>query len=256
MIEWLIIEPWWTWVYFACVIFMAGFIRGLTGFGFSAIGFFTLSFIFSPLIVVPLLYILESAASIRLLPRVWQDVPRRWLLLITCGAFIGIPFGIWLLNSLSTQDVRQVTGIMVLIACALLLSNNHNPLTKQKLFAHVLQMSGVVIIVGILSGVANGLAAVGGMIVAVYSLSTPLKMVQLRAGLIVYFLLIDLLGLIWLSSQGQVSWSLMALGGIALPIMLFGNHWGFYYFDRISEAHKRLIAISLLALLASIAILG
>lgn len=241
------VTNWWPWAYLALVVFIAGMVKGLTGFGFSALCFFALAPILSPLAIVPLMFALESAASLHLVRRVWSHVPRRWLAFLLAGSVVGIPLGVWLLNYWSADLVRTITGVVVLIASLLLLSGT-------RLFKR--QSDGLLACIGVLAGIANGMASIGGLIVAVYSLSARLPLVQMRAGLIVFFLAIDVYGLMWFSGHGLLGLDTLYLLLVALPIMLIGNRIGFGYFDKTSENFKRNLAIGLLIALASIAILS
>ncbi len=261
----------WQWLVFIGIVFAAGFIRGLTGFGFSALCFFALGFFLTPLLIVPLVFLLEVSASIRLLPRVYADIPWPWLIRVSMAACCGIPLGMYLLHHLSASDVRQSIGWLVMLTCmTLLLASRKTPKAIQnqsfegvkktpKERANTLfNSSFVVVIVGFVSGVANGIAAVGGLVVAVYSLATPLKMVQLRAGLIGFFLIIDLFGLAWLLlAQGDgkrvLPMDLLILAGLSFPVMMFGNSFGFRYFDLVKEEIKRRISLGLLFFLAMLA---
>lgn len=238
-------DHWWPWLYLGLVVFIAGIVRGLTGFGFSALCFFALAPILSPLAIVPLMFALESAASLHLIRRVWSDVPRRWLAFLLLGSAIGIPAGVWLLRYLSADIVRSTTGMVVLAACILLL-------TGVQLFRRPNDV--VLASVGLLAGIANGMASIGGLVVAVYSLSARLPLIQMRAGLIVFFLIIDVYGLAWFSGHGLLSLDIIYLMAISLPIMLLGNRLGFSFFDKTTEQFKRYLSIGLLMLLSSIAI--
>jgi uncharacterized membrane protein YfcA len=238
-------EHWGPWLYLGCVVFVAGIVRGLTGFGFSALCFFALAPVLSPLAIVPLMFALESAASLHLLRRVWGDVPRRWLAFLLVGSAIGIPVGVWLLSYWSADQVRSITGVVVLVACLLLLSG-------VQLFRKPNDF--ILASVGLLAGIANGMASIGGLVVAVYSLSARLALVQMRAGLIVFFLVIDVYGLLWFSGHGLLSVELLYLFAFSLPLMMLGNRFGFSFFDKTSENFKRYLAIGLLMALAVMAI--
>ena len=55
-------------------VFIAGVIRGYSGFGFAMVAVTSISLVISPARVVPLVLILEVMASISLVPQVWRDI--------------------------------------------------------------------------------------------------------------------------------------------------------------------------------------
>lgn len=235
----------WQWLYLLIVILAAGFMRGLTGFGFSALSFFALSPLFSPMAIVPLVFMLEVSASLHLMPKIRKQVPWRWLLLIAAGALLGTPFGVASLAVWQADTVRALAGIGVLLAGIALLRGWR--------FA-ILDKYFMLVIVGVLSGFVNGMASIGGLVIAVYALSSSISLLSMRAGLIVFFLIIDVFGLLWFGGHGFLDTQTFILAAIVLPIMLLGNRIGFAYFDRIEETTRRYISISLLMSLACLAL--
>ena len=78
-------------------VFVGAFVRGYSGFGSSLLWISSLSLVLPPLVVVPIVFMLEVAASVHLLPKVWPDIDwysLRWLLL---GTFAATPLGIYVL---------------------------------------------------------------------------------------------------------------------------------------------------------------
>jgi len=235
----------WHWLYLFFVVMAAGFIRGLSGFGFSALCFFALSPILPPIAIVPLMFVLECSASLHLITKVWSQVPWRWLWYLSLGSFIGTPIGIMAIAIWQPELVRGIAGTAILVAAVALLYR-----WRLKSADHKSWLLGV----GLLSGLANGLASIGGSVIAVYILSSSISLVAMRAALIVFFLIIDTYGLVWFAQQGFLHVQTFILAITVLPVMLLANHIGFNSFDRLKEPTKRRIAIFLLMILATLAI--
>ena len=71
-------------LYAFSAILIAAFIRGYSGFGFSALAVTSLSLILPPAEVVPTAFLLEIVASIFMLPMVWKSIDwqkLKWLVL-------------------------------------------------------------------------------------------------------------------------------------------------------------------------------
>jgi hypothetical protein len=81
----------------ALAIALAGVVRGLTGFGFSALAVSSLSLWLPPAQVVPPVLLLEVLASFWLLPSVWRDIHWNWMAWLVAGNVVGIPLGVMLL---------------------------------------------------------------------------------------------------------------------------------------------------------------
>ena len=69
-------------LYAVVAIGVAAFIRGYSGFGFSALTVTSLSLILPPAEVVPSAFMLEIAASIYMLPLVWRCYCFIWIISI------------------------------------------------------------------------------------------------------------------------------------------------------------------------------
>ena len=201
------------------IVLLAGVVRGLAGFGFSALCFFALAPVLSAQIIVPLMFVLEMLASLHLLPKVWRNIPWLWVTILFMGVIIGTPLGVFALQYWQPEMVRGLAGGGVLIA-----------------------------------GFLNGLASIGGLVVAVYLLSSNMSMTAMRAGLILFFFFTDAYGLSWLQGQGLVSSSLPSLLLIMVPAMLVGNQMGASLFNHLDLMLIRKLTLALLSLLATIAL--
>ena len=187
--------------YVLSIVFFAGVVRGVAGFGFSALCFFALAPIFNAQTIVPLMFVMELMASLHLLPKVWRHIPWRWMIILSVGTLVGTPLG--------------VIGLV---------------------------------------GFVNGLASIGGLVVAVYMMSSKMSHVVMRAGLIMFFLVTDLYGLAWFHGQDLLAPEVPSLLLVMMPVMLVGNQIGSVLFDRIDALAMRRVTLSLLSALASIAL--
>jgi uncharacterized membrane protein YfcA len=62
------------------IVFLAAFVRGYSGFGFSLLAITALSLLYTPATIILSIFLLEIAASIHLLPGLWRDVHWRSLI--------------------------------------------------------------------------------------------------------------------------------------------------------------------------------
>ena len=78
-------------------MFGAAIVRGYSGFGFSLLSITALSLVLPPVAVVPSIFLLEIAASLRLLPEVWGQVHWSSIRLLLVGCVLATPAGVWAL---------------------------------------------------------------------------------------------------------------------------------------------------------------
>lgn len=223
------------------LLFIASLIRGLTGFGFSAILVTGLSFILAPSQTVVLALLLEIVASIHLLPRAWQNI--NWALLgaLGIGILVGTPVGMSLLAYTDPDTMRLVISSTVLVFALLILKgfNYNGPRT---LPVH----SGL----GLISGICNGTAALGGLPIVTFLLSTDAQVASTRATLIAAFFATDIYALIFAGGHGMIGADTIIIAVVSLPILVFGVAIGQRLFNVASPAFFKKIALVLLLILS------
>jgi uncharacterized membrane protein YfcA len=223
-------------------VFIAGVIRGYSGFGFAMVAVTSMSLVIPPARVVPLVLILEIMASIRLVPQVWSDIDwysLRWLL---AGSLIATPFGAYLLANIPAEPMRISISLLVLVAAILLLQG----------WAWK-RMPGrpLILTTGVACGILNGAAAIGGPPVILLYLSSPAGVTVSRASIIAYFLGIDTMSLMMASIQGLTTSHILLLTVVCLVPLLFGIAVGsrmFIKVDKESFRHHVLILLIILSI--------
>ncbi len=234
------------------MVFAAGIVRGFSGFGFSALCVAGLSLLLPPAQVVPPVFMLEVLASITLLRTALRDVDWRWLGWLVAGNVLFIPLGVATLAWLPETPLRLLIGALLLAAALLLRGGAAFGLAPTR---------GVRAATGVVSGYVNGLAAIGGIAVAVIMSTAQMAPAAMRATLIVLFLFTDLYAL--------ASAALLGAGGGAsllgtqtiqhalwwTPAMLAGIWVGHRSFKQVSPARFRQIVLNLLIAIAALGVL-
>ena len=174
-----------TLVYAVLVVFVAAVVRGYSGFGASAIMVTGLGLVLPPAEVVPIALLLEIAASLGLLTQVWSAVDWRLMGWLSAGAVLGMPLGMALLVHLPADSMRVLISILVLAASLLIWFGYR--FRGQPGGKHIFGT-------GVASGLANGVAAIGGLPVVLFLLSAATGAAASRATLIVYLMLGDIYG--------------------------------------------------------------
>lgn len=233
------------------IVLAAGVVRGFAGFGFSAISVAGLSLWVSPAKVVPAVFVLEVLASLGLLRSALPHVDWQWLGWLILGNALCIPLGLQLLAWLPETPLRLLVGALLLLGAIALRSG----------FALGLRATRTARLgVGLVSGLVNGIAAIGGIAVAVLLNASALPPATMRATMIALFLFTDLYALAWaallahaapvaLAGSDTLRWALWLT-----PAMLVGIWLGQRGFAGVSPARFRQRVLELLMALSALTV--
>lgn len=227
-------------VWMGLVVIVAAFVRGYSGFGYSAMLIAGSSLVTNPLNLVAVVVILETAMSVQAWRQAGPQVDWSRVGWLMAGAAVGLPLGLWAMTAISEDAARAVIAGYVLVMCGVLL-------VGWRLRAEV-QGAGNGL-AGLISGLANA-PGMGGLPIAAFFAAQPMQATVFRATLIAYFPLLDLYSapLYWWA--GLVSWDTLWAALIALPLTFLGNWLGARHFLAADPQEFRRFAILLLAGLA------
>ncbi len=240
--------------YSLAVVFAAGVVRGFAGFGFSAITLAGLALVVSPARVVPAIFALEILASLSQLRGLAREIDRPWLGWLMLGNLLFIPLGVALLAWLPETPLRLLIGALLLAAALLLRAGAHVTLVPTR---------AVRFAAGAVSGFINGVAAIGGIAVAVMLSTAKMPSAALRATMVALLLFTDVVSLACaalIPSATQASGRLVGPATLAwalwlAPAMLAGIWCGHRFFAGVSPEQFRRHVLNLLIALTAIAVL-
>ncbi|MDR6451495.1 sulfite exporter TauE/SafE family protein [Variovorax paradoxus] len=239
--------------YSLCVVFAAGVVRGFAGFGFSAVTVAGLSLVVSPALMVPAIFMLEILASLSQLRGIARDVDLPWLGWLMLGNLLFIPLGVALLAWLPETPLRLLIGALLMAAALLLRAGTRATLVPTR---------AVRFAAGLVSGFINGVAAIGGIAIAVLLSTTAMAPAALRATMIALLLFSDVVSLAsaaLMPAAAQASGHLLGAGTLKwalwlAPAMLAGIWWGQRSFKGVSPAQFRRHVLNLLVALAAVSV--
>jgi len=226
----------------AAILVLAGLVRGFSGFGFAMVAVTGLSMIHPPAEVVPAVLCLEIAASVHLLPRVWQHVHWRSIAWLTLGMLAGTLPGAWLLATASPTAMRVWVSLAVLAGAVVLVQ-------ERRWTALMSKPAGVV--AGVCSGVLNASASIGGPPVILYYLASPIAVEVARASLIAFFVVADLFSLAAMAGFGLLTAEVLVAAVLWLVPAVVGVSLGNRLFHALGARHYRTAVVWLLAVLAA-----
>lgn len=242
----LITDDWLHLGLLAVVVWLAGVVRGCIGFGFSALVVAAGSLFLPPAQLVPMVVLLEIAASVQMLPAAWPAVHWRAHNALMLSMVVATPIGVSALVLAPEAVLRLVVALLLLALALLMVSGYRGPgeLRTKPLLA-----------MGFASGLINGVAGVGGMPVAMYLSASPLSLAQLRATMVVFFFGTETLFILSALFQGIYHGPLLSTAVLALLPMGFGVWLGGHVFERVDEAQLRRGGVIGLLLLATLGVL-
>lgn len=224
----------------AAAFLVAAFVRGYSGFGFSALMVASAAVIADPRPFVPVMFLCELSMTLVQARGVWRDVDWRRVLAMLAGAAVAMPFAVTVLAEMGLDRARQVISAMILLFCLLLLTG----WTIRRPISPAGQAG-----VGVVSGLCNG-AAVGGLPVAAFLASQPIAAPVFRATMVAYLTLIDLCALPLFARAGLVDRTTVSTWLLSLPVIAFGIWAGSRHFLAATPQGFRRMAIGLLAVLS------
>lgn len=194
--------------------FIAGVVRGFTGFGTALIFLPVAGQFLAPVWALVTLLVMDVVGSSANIPRALRDgQPRRvgWML---AGGIVALPLGLWVLFAVDPALFRYVVSMVALVAPVLMAAGFRlrRPLTPGLLFG-----------TGAASGFLGGVSGLTGPPVILVMMASNLPAQAVRGNILSYLSLFAVVILAVLAVQGRVELHPVLLGlGLALPNLL-GN---------------------------------
>jgi len=228
------------WLAGACVLAVASFVFGLTGFGIGLVALSLLPFLLPPATIVPLITIYCGAFALVMTVQLRREVLLLPLGALLLGSLLGTPAGVWLLTTCSPSVLRRLIGA-ILVAVVLIEWCGRYP-EKLSGYAWALGTGGC-------AGLLGGAMATPGPPVILYALGQGWSPRVMKAMLQAFFLVNQAFILVSLWWAGlltrEVTWLAISY---ALPAGL-GVFAGMLVFEYIDQRRFRRLMFSLLFVL-------
>ena len=176
----------WITVLVLAVIFFATVIRSAFGFGEALIAVPLLALVLPVEIAAPLAVLVSITVAVVIIAQDWQKIHVRsasWLVLST---LVGIPFGLWVLTTVSEAVVKIMLGVIIIIFSAYCLASRAPFELKNDKLAWLF---------GFLAGVLGGAYGMNGPPLVIYGTLRRWSPEHFRATLQGYFLPASLIGM-------------------------------------------------------------
>ncbi|MEP2102551.1 MAG: sulfite exporter TauE/SafE family protein [Parasphingorhabdus sp.] len=228
------------------IVFGAAFFRGLTGFGYAILAVPLVSLVAPPItavIMAILMQLVIGPFGIRPAVKV-IDVPM--VAKIAAISCLSTPAGLLLLDIVSTDVARlAITAIAIGSFLAFLMKR---PAQLNEAPLHIL-------LVGSLSGLLNGFAAMPGPPVILHFVRKSVAPAVARGSMITIFFATATMATAIALWRGMIDEKILILSVLACPLMIGGNHLGAKFFGSVSEPVWRGFVVILLAIAAGFALI-
>jgi uncharacterized protein len=220
------------------VVFVAGGVSGLAGFGFALVVVTPLLLLYDPPIVVTLSIVLTLVTNWIVIVGAVAAIQRRTVLALLPGACIGLAIGAQLLRALDASAIELIAGVVVVTFTVMLMAGLNLPGAESK---------AAVGLSGLISGVLGTSTGISGPPVVTLFIARRFSPQAFRVSIATYLLAIDAIGFAILIGQGTVRIEQLRVALALLPAAILGTLAGRRLAGRISpELFRRLTLVLLL----------
>jgi uncharacterized membrane protein YfcA len=225
------------WAAGACVMFLASFVMGLSGFGIALVAMAFLPWLMSPVTAIVVLTLYALVFSVVVVAQLRRDLTPRALVDLLIGTVVGTPIGVWVLASLPVTALNRLIGLVLVIVVAL---------EARGTMPTRLAGRGWGLGTGFLAGVLGGAVGTPGPPVIVYATTQGWSPRTMKANTMGFFVAnqgVILIGYWWADlftrdvAAVSAAFALPALAGVGAGVALFG---------RLDPARFRRIVFALL----------
>ncbi|WP_372751457.1 sulfite exporter TauE/SafE family protein [Labilibaculum sp.] len=218
------------------VILSAAFIKGMTGFGFALLAVPFLSLIFPMQILVPAMSLFNLVSSLVILLKLQEKIKAYYFIPMFVASLGGIPLGVYALEYVSSDTLRLITGILVILFSVQMLG-------KIKLAKHFLNFP--IVFAGFVSGILSSSISVGGppLVIAMNRKGYPKDKFR---GVFAWFgTFSSFFTTVAFLMKGMIEMQSVNLSLFCLPILFFGSHVGAKFSGKIEPDKFRKIVIGI-----------
>ena len=230
----------------AAVAVIAGLMRGFAGFGSGMMMAPVFAILFGPVETVAIVIMMEIAASVQLTPKALPDIQWRFVGPLSLVAVLFMPVGAYFLANVDANVMTRVMAGIVL-AFVFVLQTGWRYEGEKRL----LPTFGI----GAASGTLMAATSMGNPPVLLYMLSSRDSAATIRANIIGYFAVTQVILLFVMLAMGLLSWPPVFRAALLILPYLLAAWLGSRLFRHSSEKLYRRITLMFLFVVAAYGLL-
>jgi uncharacterized protein len=219
------------------VLFAAGCVQGITGFGLSLLALPLLGMIFGIQETVPILVMLSIVTNAWIAKGHIHELQWKAIAQMLIPALVGVPIGIYILVFVEASLLKTIAGIVIAVFAVFAAVDfsfmQGSRIRKPYLF-------------GFLSGVMNGSVSLSGPPIVAYFAIEKLQKDAFRSNISAYFLILNIITLGGMIIKNVCGWPELTLGAYLLPSLAVGTALGITIVKHINERLFRRLSLGLL----------
>lgn len=225
----------------AAVVFVAGLVRGFSGFGSGMIIMPAAAALFGPKTAIVIVLVVDSLPVLPFAIPALKIARWREVVPVLAGSALFIPIGLMILKAGDPLALRWFICTVIIVAVTILASGWRYDGPRG---------TAISMAVGALSGLLGGIASVPGPPPILYWMASSLAPAIIRANMLVLLFLGEFLSGANLWAAGLLTWNAVMLGVTAAPFYFAGLLAGWLAFPLASERVYRRIAFTMILLAA------
>lgn len=220
---------------------VAGLVRGFSGFGTAMVYLPVAGQILSPFEALTTLLIMDLVGPLPNIPRAIRTGHPRDILRLSAGTLIALPLGVLVLGLIAPEVFRYGVSLVSLLLLVLLIGGvrYHGTLRPPMVYG-----------TGAIGGFLAGSVGLPGPPVIMLYMASPNPAAVIRANIMVYLLLCDLMMIGVLHLNGYLVGSAVAMGALLTLPYLLANIIGGWLFRLRYEQIYRIVAYFIIAVSA------
>lgn len=220
----------------ALIILSASLIKGITGFGFALLAVPFLSLIFPMQVLVPAMSLFNLLTSLVILFKMKERIKAYYFIPMFVASLGGIPLGIYALEYISSDILRLITGILIVIFSLRMLG-------KVRLAKRLRRYP--IFFAGFISGILTSSISVGGPPLVLAMNRKGYKKEMFRGVFAWFSTFSSFFTTAAFVMKGMMEPLSINLALVCLPLLFLGSHWGSRISTKIQPDKFRKIVIGI-----------
>lgn len=220
------------------ILFLAGFIQGLSGFGAVLMSLPLLAVFLDIKTVIPLAALAGQTITLMVLFQLKQQLDWGKIMPLIVSALPGILVGVYFLKRMDQGVIHWVLGITLIVYSlySLFFRRGNSALTERWAY-----------LFGFLGGCLGGAFSASGPPVIVYTSLCPWSKDQIKVTLQGFFVMSGMVVVLTHACNGLTTLPVVRFFSAGLPLLFLGTYIGGRFYGRVNETAYRRIMMLLLA---------